>query len=213
MRVLIDVQKIVRMTLGVTPVCHPSARKDRIPGVKVFIAGASSDIGKPLLRCPDEAGHETFALVRSAEAAGTLEAKSAQEVVASALDAASVLEVVQHTKPDVIVNELTSLPKHYTPEEMKAAAARDKEVRVKRKANLPAGRARNKVRPLRHQTPWSFETASESAANIPSATARTAQRARKRTGRTTKSTVLGARAARPTGTRPPSMTKVKDRRI
>jgi nucleoside-diphosphate-sugar epimerase len=48
------------------------------------------------------------------------------------------LEVVQHTKPDVIVNELTSLPKHYTPEAMKAAAARDKEVRVKGNANLLA---------------------------------------------------------------------------
>src|SRR5262249_58047300 len=46
--------------------------------------------------------------------------------------------VVQHTKPDVIVTELTSLPNHYTPEEMKAAAARDKEVRVKGNANLLA---------------------------------------------------------------------------
>ena len=55
-----------------------------------------------------------------------------------------MLDVVQHTKPDVIVNELTSLPKHYTPEEMKAAAARDKEVRMKGNANLlAAARAAN----------------------------------------------------------------------
>jgi hypothetical protein len=66
------------------------------------------------------------------------------EVVTDVRDAASVLEVVQHTKPDVIVNELTSLPKHYTPEEMKAAAERDKEVRVKGNANLlAAARATN----------------------------------------------------------------------
>jgi NAD-dependent epimerase/dehydratase family protein len=66
-------------------------------------------------------------------------AKGADEVVADALDAGSVLEAaVRHIKPDVIINKLTALPKHYTPEEMKAAAARDKEVRVKGNANLLA---------------------------------------------------------------------------
>jgi nucleoside-diphosphate-sugar epimerase len=39
---------------------------------------------------------------------------------------------------DVIVNELTSLPRHYTPEEKKAAVARDKEVRLRGNANLLA---------------------------------------------------------------------------
>lgn len=56
--------------------------------------------------------------------------------MADALDAGSVLDAVRHIKPDVIIDELTSLPKHYTPEEMKAAAPRDKEVRVKGNANL-----------------------------------------------------------------------------
>ena len=112
--------------------------------MKVLIAGATGAIGKPLLSCLDVAGHELFALVRSRKAAGTREATRAHEVVTDALDSASVLEVVQHTKPDVIVNELTSLPKHYTPEAMKAAATRDKEVRVKGNANqLAAARATN----------------------------------------------------------------------
>ena len=105
--------------------------------MKVLIAGATGAIGKPLMSRLDDAGHELFALVRSRKA-GTREATRAHEAVADALDAASVLDVVQHTKPDVIVNELTSLPKHYTPEEMKVAAARDKEVRVRGNANLLA---------------------------------------------------------------------------
>src|SRR5579863_373514 len=99
--------------------------------MRVLIAGATGAIGKPLLRHLDGAGAELFALVRSPKAAGTLEAKEAHEIVGDALNAASVLEAVQHAKPDVIINELTSLPKYYTPEEMKAGAARDKEVRVK----------------------------------------------------------------------------------
>jgi 2-alkyl-3-oxoalkanoate reductase len=112
--------------------------------MKVLIAGATGAIGKPLLRCLDEAGHQLFALVRSPKAADTLAAKSTNAAVGDALDAASVLEVVQRVKPDVIINELTSLPKHYTPEEMKAAAPRDKEVRVNGNANLlAAARATN----------------------------------------------------------------------
>ncbi len=112
--------------------------------MKVLIAGATGAIGTPLLSYLDEAGYELFALVRSLKVAGTREETRAHEVVADALDAASVLDVVQHTKPDVIVNKLTSLPKHYTPEEMKAAAVKDKEVRMKGNANLlAAARAAN----------------------------------------------------------------------
>src|SRR5262249_25825979 len=99
--------------------------------MKVLIAGGTGAIGNPLLSCLADAGHELFALVRSRKGAETRGAARAHEVVADALDAASVLDAVQHAKPDVIVNELTSLPKRYTPEEMKAAGARDKELRLK----------------------------------------------------------------------------------
>jgi hypothetical protein len=37
-----------------------------------------------------------------------------------------------------VINELTSLPRHYTPAEMKAAAERDREVRVEGNINLLA---------------------------------------------------------------------------
>jgi len=112
--------------------------------MKVLIAGATGAIGKPLLRYLQDAGHELFALVRSPKAASELQAKSVHGVLADALDAASVSEVAPHIKPEVIVNELTSLPKHYTPEEMKVSAVRDKEVRVKGNANLlAAARAAN----------------------------------------------------------------------
>lgn len=39
-------------------------------------------------------------------------------------------------RPDAIVNELTSLPRHYTPEAMRAAAERDRTVRTQGNANL-----------------------------------------------------------------------------
>jgi nucleoside-diphosphate-sugar epimerase len=64
-----------------------------------------------------------------------------------------VLETVQHIKPDVIINELTSLPKHYTPPDTAAAAPRDKEVRTIGNANLlAAARATNCRRYLLQST-------------------------------------------------------------
>ena len=89
--------------------------------MKVLIAGATGAIGRPLLSCLQDAGHELFALVRSRQRNGEVSARGAEEVVADALDAASVLEAVRHVKPGAIINELTALPKHYTPEEMEAA--------------------------------------------------------------------------------------------
>ena len=45
---------------------------------------------------------------------------------------------VGQIRPDAVINELTSLPRHYTPAEMKAAAERDRKVRVEGNINLLA---------------------------------------------------------------------------
>jgi nucleoside-diphosphate-sugar epimerase len=50
--------------------------------------------------------------------------------VADALDRNAVDAVIRKVRPEVVIDELTSLPKKYTPEEMKAAAERDRKVRL-----------------------------------------------------------------------------------
>jgi nucleoside-diphosphate-sugar epimerase len=62
----------------------------------------------------------------------------AEPVIADALDAAAVKAAVGRIRPDAVINELTSLPRHYTPAEMKAAAERDRKVRVEGNINLLA---------------------------------------------------------------------------
>lgn len=112
--------------------------------MRILIAGATGAIGKPLLTCLSDSGHQLFALVRSPRSAKATDADTVTEVVADALDAAAVLQAVQQIKPDAIINELTALPKHYTPTDMATAAPRDKEVRVNGNANLlTAARATN----------------------------------------------------------------------
>jgi nucleoside-diphosphate-sugar epimerase len=62
----------------------------------------------------------------------------AELVLADALDAAAVKAAVGRIRPDAVINELTSLPRHYTPTEMTAAAERDRKVKVEGNINLLA---------------------------------------------------------------------------
>ena len=106
--------------------------------MRVLIAGASGAIGRPLLRSLKRSGHQVFALARSPESAQALAEMGVEPVSADALEAASVNEAVRRIRPEAVINELTSLPRHYTPAEMKAAAERDRKVRVEGNANLLA---------------------------------------------------------------------------
>ncbi len=73
--------------------------------IKVLIAGATGTIGKPPFSLLREAGHELFALVGAPKFEDTFEGNRAHQVVADVPDAASVLDVIQRTQQDVIINE------------------------------------------------------------------------------------------------------------
>src|SRR5262249_43945048 len=98
--------------------------------MRILIAAASGAIGRPLVRRLRETQHEVLALTRSRDSAPALKEIGAEPVIADALDAAAVKAAVGRIRPDAVINELTSLPRHYTPAEMQAAAERDRKVRV-----------------------------------------------------------------------------------
>jgi len=106
--------------------------------MKILIAGASGAIGRPLVRRLRMNQHEVFALARSPDSAPALKEIGVEPVIADALDAVAVKAAVGRIRPDAVINELTSLPRHYTPAEMKAAAERDRKVRVEGNINLLA---------------------------------------------------------------------------
>src|SRR6516162_1889426 len=106
--------------------------------MRILIAGATGAIGRPLVRRLRANQHEVFALTRSPDSAPALTEIGAEAVIADALDAAAVKTAVGPTRPDAVINELTSLPRHYTPAEMKAAAERHHKVRVQGNINLLA---------------------------------------------------------------------------
>jgi nucleoside-diphosphate-sugar epimerase len=106
--------------------------------MKVLIIGASGAIGQPLVRRLGAGQHEVFALARSRHSGPTLKELGAEPVIGDALDAAAVKSAVGRIRPDAVINELTSLPRRYTPAAMKAAAEGDRKVRVEGNMNLLA---------------------------------------------------------------------------
>lgn len=77
--------------------------------MKVFLAGATGAIGRPLVRRLLEAGHDVVGTTRSPERATALRAAGAEAVVLDALDAPALREAVLSARPDAIVNQLTDL--------------------------------------------------------------------------------------------------------
>jgi nucleoside-diphosphate-sugar epimerase len=113
--------------------------------MRVLIAGASGAIGRPVVQRLRASGHEVFALARSPSTAHLKEI-GAEPVVADALDAAAVRAAVVRIRPEAVINELTSLPRRYTPVDMAAAAERDRKVRAEGNINLLAALRDTSVR-------------------------------------------------------------------
>lgn len=106
--------------------------------MRVLISGATGAIGRPLIGFLRERGHAVFALARSGSSARVVAALGAEALIADALDANAVKAAILQARPEAVINELTSLPRHYTSAEMTAAAERDSQVRTEGNRNLLA---------------------------------------------------------------------------
>jgi nucleoside-diphosphate-sugar epimerase len=83
--------------------------------MKVFVAGASGVIGRPLMRQLVETGHEAIGMTSREENAAAIEASGGRSVVCDALDADAVKAAVTQASPDVVISQLTRLPRDYNP--------------------------------------------------------------------------------------------------
>jgi Nucleoside-diphosphate-sugar epimerases len=81
--------------------------------MRVFLAGASGVIGRSLVPKLVAAGHEVTGTTRNEGSAEAIRASGAEAAICDALDAAAVEDAVIDANPEVIVSELTSLPKDY----------------------------------------------------------------------------------------------------
>jgi nucleoside-diphosphate-sugar epimerase len=79
--------------------------------VKIFVAGGTGAIGRPLVKKLIDEKNFVVGLARSDRAARQLETLGAQVIKGNALDCHSLSESLAATRPDVVVNQLTALPK------------------------------------------------------------------------------------------------------
>ena len=82
-------------------------------GVRVFVAGASGAIGRPLVPRLVAAGHEVTGMTRSERGAEAIRAGGARAAVVDALDRDALRAAVQEAAPEVVVHELTALPERF----------------------------------------------------------------------------------------------------
>ncbi len=84
---------------------------------RVFVAGASGAIGRPLVHQLLAAGHRVTGMTRREEAAAELRAAGAEAVVCDVYDADALREAMVAAKPEAVVHVLTALPQRFNPRE------------------------------------------------------------------------------------------------
>src|ERR1041384_3430660 len=104
--------------------------------MKVFVAGATGAIGRPLVSALVAARHAVVGMTSSERGLKVLQTYGADGVVVDAFDAEAVNAAIGRVRPDAVIEELTSLPKDYTPQAMRAAAERDRKLRLEGGQNV-----------------------------------------------------------------------------
>jgi 2-alkyl-3-oxoalkanoate reductase len=83
--------------------------------MRVFIAGGTGAIGRPLVAALAAAGHEIAVYSRSDERVAALGQPGIVPAVGDAFDTDTLMRAVQTFKPDVVINQLTSLTQSVNP--------------------------------------------------------------------------------------------------
>lgn len=81
--------------------------------MRVFVAGATGAIGRPLVSQLVACGHEVTGTTRSAQRAESVRAAGARPAVLDVFDADAVRAAMTEAEPEVVVHELTDLPASY----------------------------------------------------------------------------------------------------
>jgi nucleoside-diphosphate-sugar epimerase len=83
--------------------------------MRIFLAGATGAIGKRLVPMLLASGHRVTGMTRSASKVEELTAAGADAVVCDAFDALALHKAVAEAEPEVVIHELTALPKRLNP--------------------------------------------------------------------------------------------------
>ena len=98
--------------------------------MRVFVAGGTGVIGRRLLALLAGAGHEVTAMTRSQRRAEEMRARGVQPVIADAFGAAMLHDAVMKATPEVVINQLTKIPRRLSPRRIKDEMAATNRLRI-----------------------------------------------------------------------------------
>ncbi len=87
--------------------------------MRIFVAGGTGAIGRPLVSSLAAAGHEVTVYARNPEKVAALGLPGVVAAAGDAFDADTLTRAVREAQPEVVVNQLTALPKTANPIAMK----------------------------------------------------------------------------------------------
>jgi nucleoside-diphosphate-sugar epimerase len=104
--------------------------------VKIFLAGATGAIGRRLIPLLIGAGHFVSGTTRDADRVPALKRTGAQAIVLDVFNQRALHDAVTRVKPDVVINQLTNLPKVFDPALLAEMLPENSRLRVEGTRNL-----------------------------------------------------------------------------
>lgn len=104
--------------------------------MRVFVAGATGAIGRPLLPRLVAAGHEVVGMTRSEERAAAIRAAGAEAAVCDVYDTDVLARALGDARPEVVVNALTDIPPALNPRRFSEQMAGLNRIRTEGYRNL-----------------------------------------------------------------------------
>jgi len=124
---------------------------------RVLLAGAAGVIGRRLTPLLLRAGHEVHGTTRSAERAKALESAGVKPVIVDVFDAAALSRAVAAIRPEIVIHQLTDIPRDLPPERAAESSARNARVRREGTPNLvAAARAAGARRMIAQSIAWMY---------------------------------------------------------
>jgi nucleoside-diphosphate-sugar epimerase len=106
--------------------------------MRIFVAGGTGAIGRPLVAALAGAGHQVTVFSRKAERVAALGVPGVDAAVGDALDPDTLRRAVQGAAPDVVINQLTSLAQSASPRAIKRGFDQTTRLRTEASGTLVA---------------------------------------------------------------------------
>src|SRR4051812_40942675 len=106
--------------------------------MRIFLAGATGAIGRRLVPLLFRARHQVTGTTRSAASAKELERAGATSAVLDVFDASAVHAATAAARPDVVIHQLTDLPREFDEAKIAASYTANARIRTEGTRNLIA---------------------------------------------------------------------------